>query len=360
MEDSLVYKKISVKSNLRNYDVIFSNIEDAVKPLKDNNNTVFIVDQNVWEIYSKNKLSQLNENDVIVLEIGEDKKNLNSVQIVYDQLISKNPKKNLTIVTIGGGIAQDITGFVASTLYRGVGWIFIPTTLLAQADSCIGSKTSLNYKIFKNLLGTFYPPNRVIIDIHFIETLTEYDYYSGVGEIAKLHLMGGKEKADFYFNHINEIKTRDISVLENLISNSLFVKKSYMEDDEFDTGKRNLLNYGHCFGHAIETATDFEVPHGQAVVAGMILANDVANSKGLLEQKIHDEINSKLNEILLKKERIKEINPDLIIEGMKKDKKRIASGLPLVMLCNAFSLVKITDLTETEASNTMKKFIKNL
>lgn len=353
-------KKLKIKSNIRDYEVIFCNAKDILSSIKFDDNTFYIVDINVWSIYSKSTLNFLEEDKLILLEASENKKNLNTVQNIYDQLILKNPKKNLTIITIGGGISQDISGFVTSTLYRGIKWLFFPTTLLAQADSCIGSKTSLNYKEFKNLLGTFYPPTCVYIDTEFLKSLSEYDYFSGIGEIAKLHLMGGCEKAEYYFNSINSIKHRDIDILEELITNSLSIKSSFMMDDEFDTGKRNLLNYGHCFGHAIESATDFEISHGQAVIAGMILANNIANNKGLLSNEKHGKINNNLSEILYKKQLLKKMNPELIISGLKKDKKRVTSELPLVMLHTDYSLSKITNLTIEEANNSIIKFIDQL
>ena len=139
----------------------------------------------------KHYLTKFRNTETIVLPISEERKNLDTVQELYDQLITRPAKRNLTLISFGGGILQDITGFAASTIYRGVNWIFVPTTLLAQADSCIGSKTSLNYKNFKNLIGTFFPPISIYIYPTFITTQLDSDFYSGIGEVVKLHLMGG-------------------------------------------------------------------------------------------------------------------------------------------------------------------------
>src|SRR6202044_2708720 len=116
---------------------------------------------------------------------------------VFDQMILLKPTKKTKIISIGGGITQDVSGFVASTFYRGLNWVYVPTTLLAQADSCMGSKTSLNYKSYKNILGTFYPPHKIYITTSFTSTLQEEDFYSGMGEVAKLHIMGGMQTLDF-------------------------------------------------------------------------------------------------------------------------------------------------------------------
>ena len=129
-----------------------------------------------------------------MLPVREERKTLETVQELYGHFLGRSAKRNMTLISIGGGILQDISGFAASTLYRGINWVFVPTTLLAQADSCIGSKTSLNYQGYKNLLGTFYPPNEVYIYMPFLATQAELDFYSGLGEVVKLHLMGGAER----------------------------------------------------------------------------------------------------------------------------------------------------------------------
>ena len=162
---------------------------------------------------------------------------------------------------------------MASVLYRGVGWIYVPTTLLAMADSCIGGKTSLNLGSRKNLLGTIYPPNRVIVHAPFVNTLSGDDFASGVGEIVKLHMLGGAGHAEELRAILPALMSRETSVVHRATRTSLEVKRDFIEEDEFDRGRRNLLNYGHCFGHALEAASDFAIPHGLAVVVGMRLAD---------------------------------------------------------------------------------------
>ncbi len=152
---------INIKSKFREYKVDFCSSDSFIDDLLNIPDSFFIIDKNVWNLYSNELLSKLKTKDHLVLTINEERKTLDVVQEIYDEIIKIAPKKNLTIISIGGGIVQDITGFCASTLYRGVNWIYLPTTLLAQADSCIGAKTSLNYKNYKNLIGTFYPPSKV-------------------------------------------------------------------------------------------------------------------------------------------------------------------------------------------------------
>lgn len=315
-----------------------------------------VVDENVWKYHAEGCLSSLEKSDVIILPIAEEQKCLDSVLGLYEKMIERSAKRNMTIVTIGGGIAQDITGFMASTLYRGINWIFIPTTLLAQADSCIGSKTSLNYKDYKNLIGTFYPPSKIYIYPPFLETQNDYDYFSGLGEVAKLYLMGGESKICQLIDKLPSLISKDTDTLLTVVQDCLLIKKSFIEGDEFDAGRRNLLNFGHCFGHAIESATDFAIPHGQAVALGMLLANSVSKNRGLLSP----EQESFLAESLLWP--VIKIPPDAlnfdnvrVAEAMKKDKKRTGSKLALVMITDNYQVIKVDDLSKEEAINSLNQ-----
>jgi 3-dehydroquinate synthase len=246
---------------------------------------------------------------------------------------------------------------VASIFFRGLTWIYVPTTLLAQADSCMGSKTSLNYKSYKNILGTFFPPHVIYISTVFTNTLAGTDFFSGMGEVAKLHAMGGLQTLGFLEERMAGVNNRDLPVVLSLTRSSLDIKWTYMEGDEFDQGKRNMLNYGHCFGHAIETATHYTIPHGQAVVIGMILANNVALDNGFIPNALYDRLNALFFAILKSDYRqLKNIGNDAIIGAMKQDKKRVGSGLPLIMLNEHFEFFKITDLTEQQAADTLDYF----
>jgi 3-dehydroquinate synthase len=348
-------ERVQLHSRIRDYEVFFEPEGGFVAELVGRPNRMFVVDENVWAAHRDGVLASLPEQDVFVLPIGEELKNLGSVELVWDQLTGRTAKRNMTVVSIGGGICQDITGFAASTLYRGIGWVFLPTTLLAQADSCIGSKTSLNHDRFKNLLGTFFPPNEVHIYAPFLVTQNELDYYSGVGEVVKLHVMGGSTSAARLAGGLDAIAQRDAAFLHEAVRDSLQVKRSYMEGDEFDTGRRNLLNYGHCFGHAIETATDFAVPHGQAVVLGMVLAQHVARARGLESNPAQIALLDLLFEGSLLDEHVPAtLDIDVVIDAMKHDKKRTGEGLVLVMAADGYEMVKIDDLSEAAAREALE------
>ena len=290
------------------------------------------------------------------MPVTEEKKNIAMVQELYDRLIEKSAKRNMTLISIGGGIVQDVTGFLASTLYRGIKWVFVPTTLLAQADSCIGGKTSLNYKAYKNLIGTFYPPTAIFIDTKFLLTLKDLDFYSGLGEVIKLFVIGGEKSTKGILEWMPALRVRNEEALEKAVYGSLLIKKSYIEDDEFDSGRRNMLNFGHCFGHALEAASDFGIPHGQAVVLGMVLANIVARERNLLAKDTEQYLLNKLFlPSLIKNAKLHSIKPDQIIDGMKKDKKRTVLDLPLVMLTDSYLMTRVSDLKEQEVNSALSE-----
>jgi 3-dehydroquinate synthase len=340
---------ITIQSQLRDYTVHFQSDAGFIEGFSRFPQRLFVIDEAVWGLHGHGCLSAITESERMVFAVSEERKNLDSVLEVYDRLMEWSAKKNMTLISIGGGIVQDVTGFVASTLYRGLNWVFVPTTLLAQADSCIGSKTSLNYKRFKNLIGTFYPPSEVHIYAPFLQTLEKSDYLSGMGEVAKLHIMGGAETTAAFTVALPDLLGRDRSALLSAIGSSLAVKLSYMAGDEFDTGRRNLLNYGHCFGHALETVSSYTIPHGQAVVVGMLVANRVAVKRGLLSAETDRHMAEHLLILLLDfKLELGRFSAVELITAMKQDKKRVGEGLVMVMVTDSLEMIKVDDVTPEE------------
>lgn len=342
---------MNIQSKIKDYKLLFTDSFDFLKDLSNYIPRIVIVDENVYKLYSEQLDNYFSAEEIIQFKAIEANKNIENVLSLCEQVMSFSAKKNMTIISFGGGITQDVTGFLSSILYRGINWIYIPTTLLAQSDSCMGSKTSLNYGAFKNLLGSFYPPSQVYINVNFTQTLSDTDFYSGIGEIVKLHLMGGQEHA---FSIIEKIQTislnrKENAVLLELVKNSLSIKYSYIKDDEFDTGKRNLLNYGHCFGHALESSSGYRIPHGIAVVIGIIFANIIAVKRGLLDECMAQIL---LKDLLLGciKCPLKGayFQKEVILSAMQMDKKRVGNGLPLIVLNNSFVLAKLTDVTSEE------------
>jgi 3-dehydroquinate synthase len=346
---------MTVSSSIRDYQVVFAETMGFISEFESTKNRYYVIDEKVWDLYG-NLFRSLDTEAVLVLPINEEIKSLETVKTVYDAIMKRSAKRNMTLISVGGGIIQDITGFVASTLYRGINWIYVPTTLLAQADSCIGSKTSLNYQGYKNLIGTFFPPAKVYINTAFLATLDVEDFYSGLGEVIKLYMMGGESPTAAFIKEIDKIKQRDPSALAKAVQEVLQIKLQYIQEDEFDTGRRNLLNFGHCLGHAVESTTNFMIPHGQAVLIGILFANIVAKNRGLLSDSRYEFLS---RELLLGNIRVNQANilfsTNQIFEAMKKDKKRVGQGLALIMMHDDYTMEKAQDLECNELAVGIKE-----
>lgn len=274
MSDRLV-----VKSHRGEYTVLFD--EDAMARLNndDLSGRHFIIDEKVTALYKDELNNVISSKSVLIVEANEKNKSLDIFPHYVEHLVSRGVRRNHTLVAIGGGVIQDIVCFLAATMLRGLKWHFYPTTLLAQADSCIGSKSSINVGKIKNILGTFTPPEETFICLHVIQTLEKREICSGIGEMLKVHAIDSPESFDRIASDYENMLA-DFSVMQGYIYKSLEIKKAIIELDEFDKGPRNIMNYGHSFGHAIESATDFEIPHGIAVSMGMDIANYFAACGG--------------------------------------------------------------------------------
>jgi len=352
---------LKLNSNIHNYKLYFKEDLKFLKKLIKLENKVFVIDENVYHLY-ESKFKNIKKSELFLIKAIEEDKTLRSVEKIYKFLAGFDAKKNITLISIGGGITQDITGFVASTLYRGIKWIFIPTTFLAQADSCIGSKTSLNFEKYKNILGGFYPPHKIYVAPEFLKTLTQRDFYSGVGEVIKFALLKERypKNIDDIISMVNELKEGKNQL--KVIHKTMIVKKAYIDEDEFDIGKRNLFNYGHCFGHALENSSSYSVPHGIAVTIGMIFANIVAYNRGLLSKNIFDILNKKLFlPNIYMKLKVEYFNEDVLLLSMKNDKKRVGKGLTIIIpIDNDMRSLKVDDLTFEEFKRTYEELLKIL
>jgi len=355
---------LEVPSKIRPYTVRFSDSWDSLEGTAGPGDYLCIVDENVYRLYQQKipLFRSLPEQNRLILPIHEDHKTLTGVEKVYDALVPRSSKKNITLIAIGGGILQDVVGFAASTIYRGIRWVYVPTTLLAQSDSCIGGKTSINYKGYKNLLGTFYPPYEVLIFPGFLDSLSEEDYFSGLGEVVKLHLLDGKGSTEWYVAHEKAIAQREPQSRRDALQNSLRIKIGYIAEDEFDQGRRNMLNFGHCYGHALESASNFAVPHGQAVFVGMLYANIVARRRGM--QSVGFE--ASVSELIIR-HIVSSLSPDYfdqerILGALRKDKKRTGKDIAIILLSDNYSARRVSDLSDSEfqlANEELKERLKS-
>lgn len=318
-----------VKSVIHNYEVQFTgDFESALVSELDDGDFI-IVDKKIKQLYHSQLAPVLTKAKHIGIDATEPQKSYEGIIPLIRTLIEKGFRKNNRLVAIGGGITQDITAFIASIMYRGVKWIFFPTTLLAQGDSCIGSKTSINFGEYKNQVGGFYPPNKILIYPGFIDTLSEAEMKSGMGEMLHYFVVSGKDDFDMYKQLYKNAFT-DKKTLSKIIARSLEIKKGYIEVDEFDQNVRQVFNYGHSFGHAIESLTNYKIPHGVAVSFGMDMANFVSVKMGLIPEQTRNEIRE-ITEFIWKGYSINDIDISVFLKALSKDKKNVGTKLGLIL-----------------------------
>jgi len=257
---------LKIQSKYNSYDLEFIDAIDDIIKLTHSENTITIIDRNVFRLYP-----QLADASFVQIHCVEDAKNTRGAELILDELLKRNANINTKLIVIGGGILQDLVGYCASIYCRGIDYILVPTTLLAQADSCIGGKTSLNYKNRKNILGTFYPPKKIFICTDFLKTLVDIDYLSGWGEIYKFHIL--------------QNKTFKFGSVDDAIYDGLKFKSSILQIDEFDKNERKYLNFGHTFGHALESTSNYQIPHGIAVIIGCMIALRISKKLGYTIEK---------------------------------------------------------------------------
>lgn len=318
-----------VKSFIHDYEVRF--IDDLTKTLATElrDGDYIIVDKKIMQLYAQSLGKIFEQYRYIGIDATEPQKSYQGIIPVIQTLIETGFRKNHRLVAIGGGITQDITAFISSVMYRGVSWIFFPTTLLAQGDSCIGSKTSINFGEYKNQIGGFYPPNQIFIYPPFIDTLSEAEMKSGMGEMLHYFIVSGED--DFLmYRELYKQAFHDKQALSKIISRSLEIKKGYIEVDEFDRNVRQVFNYGHSFGHAIESLTHYRIPHGIAVSFGMDMANFISVKLGFIPEKIRNEIRE-VTETIWNGYDIREIDQRLYLKALSKDKKNEGTRLGLIL-----------------------------
>jgi len=323
-----VLKKLNVKSHKGPYTVYFYNDLKTVFKKTIGIEDFIIVDSKVFSIY-KYLFTRIKKNKIFIVKANEDSKTINNLIPLIENLVDAGFRKQFNVVAIGGGVIQDITCFLSTIIMRGFEWKYIPTTLLAQADSCIGSKSSINISNGKNILGTFSPPKEISLCLEFLNSLDKKEIMSGVGEIIKVHAIDGISSLNYLSTNFESIMI-NFSTLEEFIIRSLKIKKKYVEIDEFDINERNIFNFGHSFGHAIETITNYKIPHGIAITIGMKIAVNVSKGLGFVGKDYADLIISVLNKNIKIPKNIS-FDPNLIVQAMSKDKKNTKNHYRIIL-----------------------------
>lgn len=285
------------------YDIVidrdFSKLSELVSGLGISGRKLCIVtDSNVGPLYADSVKNELDKTDnkvfIFTFSAGEENKNLETVQDVYEFLIKNKFDRNDCLVALGGGVVGDLTGFCAASYLRGIKFIQVPTSLLAQVDSSIGGKTGVDFRAYKNMVGAFHMPKLVYMNLSVLKSLSQRLFNSGFGEIIKHGLIKDENYYNWLKDNVDDIKKLDMDKLEEMISVSCNIKRCVVENDPTEKGERALLNFGHTLGHAIEKQMNFKLYHGECVALGMLAAMKLGVMRNTISQKDYDDARNML------------------------------------------------------------------
>ena len=281
--------------------------------------------------------------NVLTLNQGEKSKSFASFQKIMNMLFNMNFDRSDSLIALGGGVVGDITGFCAATYLRGINYIQVPTTLLAQVDSSVGGKTAINVPQGKNLIGSFYNPKFVLISTDFLKTLPQEQYESGLGEVIKYAFIGNKKLKKIIEDNAKKIIERNEKILKTIIEESIKTKSKIVTKDEKENGIRAILNFGHTFGHAIEAHHGYKkITHGAAITMGMVIAAKVSLFEGHIKDQQLENIISVIKSLGLKADHKKYKYSDLK-KYMKIDKKVSDGQLNLILIDKNFNAFKTSN-----------------
>lgn len=319
-----------------------------------------VTDSNVGPLYAAcvQKVLEETGNQVFVYTFpaGEENKNLDVVENVYEFLIQNHFDRTDMLVALGGGVVGDLTGFTAATYLRGIAFIQVPTSLLAMADSSIGGKTGVDFRSYKNMVGAFYQPRLVYMNIKALDSLSERLFNSGLGEIIKHGLIKDMGYYDFLCRNREAIMRHEENTIAKMIHGSCVIKKNVVEPDPTEKGDRALLNFGHTLGHAVEKLSDFKLYHGECVVLGMIAALKLSLNRGQITE--NDYVNArKMFAEYGFPTKVSGMTAEQIVEVSKNDKKMVSGKVKFILLNGTGNAVIDTTVTDEEMKETLREIL---
>lgn len=338
------------------YDILLeNNYDQLVKELNklgsDNLKICIVSDTNVSNLYL-DELIQVVKNHAQVVETfifkaGEDSKNLDTVYSLYDHLIQAKFDRKDLLIALGGGVVGDLTGYAAATYLRGIGFIQIPTSLLAMVDSSIGGKTGVDFHSYKNMIGAFHQPESVYMNLNTLTTLSSKQYNAGLGEIIKHGLIKDVNYFKWLKDNKSEIKSHEVHVIKDMVYGSCMIKREVVEKDPKELSDRALLNFGHTIGHAVEKLMDFTLLHGECVALGMVAACYISYKRGyLLKEELEDIITFISSFDLPVK--VSGLNAEEIFQATTHDKKMESGKLKFILLSKIGNAFIDTSVTKEE------------
>ena len=343
------------------FDTSFDGLSDSVVELGFNGRKIAVItDSNVKPLYGDEVASILKSvsDKVFIYEIpaGENNKNLSEINKIYSFLIKNHFDRHDLLVALGGGVVGDMTGFTAATYLRGISFIQIPTTLLAQTDSSIGGKTGVDFDGYKNMIGAFHMPSLVYTNISTLNTLSDRQFASGFAEVMKHGLIKDQNFYTWLIENMYEISDKDQDVTLEMIRRSCEIKKAVVEKDPTEKGDRALLNFGHTIGHAIEKAKNFELLHGECVALGCVAAAFMSWKKELISMEEYYEIRDMFVPFNLPIS-IEDIDPEEVIRLTKSDKKSDSNKIRFVLLKGIGKAFISTDVSDEEMKKALDEII---
>lgn len=331
-----------------NFNVLENKIRETLVP----SSILIITDDHVGELYLEEVTAILTRIAPVykhIITAGEVSKTLDTVKSIYETLIGNNLDRSTMIVALGGGVVGDIAGFVASSYMRGIPFIQIPTTVVAQNDSSIGGKVGVDYFAHKNMVGAFYSPRLVYINVSTLNTLCDREFIGGLAEVIKHALIKDKKFYEYLNKHKDKILKRDLQALLEMTYKSCQIKAEVVEEDIHEMGIRKILNFGHTVGHAIETLSKFSIIHGECVGYGISISSYISLKRSLITQEEFDGIITMCKQYglltALKHHRIEDV-----LEQIKYDKKKLHNKISFILLEEIGRATIVCDVTDEEIS----------
>lgn len=332
---------------------------DALVPFIPSERVVIVSNTTVAPLYADRLTKFLEAGgkqvELLALPDGEQYKNLETLERIYDFLMEKRADRKTTLVALGGGVVGDITGFAAASFQRGVPFIQVPTTLLAQVDSSVGGKTGINHPRGKNMIGAFYQPRCVLADTDTLDSLPDRELSAGLAEVIKYGLLWDEDFLDWIESNLSALRNRDPAALNEAIRQSCLIKAEIVRQDEREGGIRALLNLGHTFGHAIEAGMGYgNWLHGEAVGAGMSMAADLSCRIGLIDTRARERVDRIVAAAGLPTRAPDEMTPERLRELMSSDKKAENGRLRLVLLGRLGQARLVDNVKEDDLMDTIR------
>jgi 3-dehydroquinate synthase len=350
-------KTLQVDLGARSYPIYIGQAllgeSKLIAPYVKGQQVLVVTNETVAEPYLEKALSAFADYQTahVILPDGEEYKNLEVLNQIFDTLLKRHFDRQTTLVALGGGVVGDMAGFAAAAYQRGIPFIQIPTTLLAQVDSSVGGKTGVNHALGKNMIGAFHQPNCVVIDINTLQTLDDRQLSAGLAEVIKYGLINDLGFFEWLENHATDLLARDSQSLSYAIAQSCQDKATLVAEDERENGRRALLNLGHTFGHAIETGMGYgQVLHGEGVAIGMVLAAQMSAQLGWINQTDVSRVMALIEKMNLPTDLPEQMTAEKMLGFMQVDKK-VRQGKIRLVLLEKLGKAVITDNYEPKVLN---------